>query len=375
LPYTAITRGPFRADQVGSLLRPASVVQAWAALERGEIDKAASLQIEDRAVSDLIAKQEAIGLKAPTDGECRRKVWSIDFFEPWNGLETISVDRGDRFKGLAATRRNDVRIVGRLSFPKEHPMLDGFRYLKAHTRGVAKMTIPSPAVFHFSRGHDAILGAGVYSNIDTFFSDLVETYRGALKTFYDAGCRYLQFDDTTWALLCSEEQRAKARARGDDPDKLPGIYAEIINAVIKDRPNDLSITNHACRGNFRSSFIASGGYEPIANVLLGQVDYDGYFLEYDTDRAGGFEPLRFLPKGHKRVVLGLFTSKTGRIEDANTIKRRIDDAARFAPLDQLCLSPQCGFASTHEGNLLSEQEQWAKLQLIVDIATEVWGSA
>jgi 5-methyltetrahydropteroyltriglutamate--homocysteine methyltransferase len=374
LPHRSTRRGPFRADQVGSLLRPASVVQARAALERGEIDEAALHQIEDRAVSDLIAKQEAIGLKAPTDGECRRKVWNIDFFEPFIGVETFSVDRGTRFKGAEPSRRNEVRITGRLGFPDHHPMLDGFRYLKAHTKGVAKMTIPSPAVFHFSRGRNAIIG-DVYSNMDTFFSDLVDSYRGALKAFYDAGCRYLQFDDTTWALLCSEEQRSKARDRGDDPEKLPALYAEIINAVIKDRPDDLCVTNHACRGNFRSHWIASGGYEPIAEILLGQVDYDGYFLEYDTDRAGGFEPLRFLPKGHKRVVIGLVTSKSGQIEDTGAIKHRIDDAARFVALDQLCLSPQCGFASTHEGNLLSEEEQWAKLQLIVDIAADVWSDA
>jgi 5-methyltetrahydropteroyltriglutamate--homocysteine methyltransferase len=371
---TALDRGPFRADQVGSLLRPASVAEARGRLERGEISKVALREAEDAAIIELIAKQEAIGLRAPTDGECRRKVWSIDFFEPLEGVEVISIDRGARFKGLTSSVRNDVRIVGRLGFPDDHPMLDGFRFQNAHSKGVAKLTVPSPAVFHFSRGREAVIGP-VYRDYDAFFADVIALYRKAVKAFYDAGCRYLQFDDTTWAMLCDAEQREKARSRGDDPDRLPQLYAEVINAIIHDRPADLSITNHACRGNFRSTFIASGGYEPIAETLLGEIGYDGYFLEYDTDRAGGFEPLRFLPKGRKRVVLGLVTSKFGTLEQAGDIKRRIEDAARFVALDQLCLSPQCGFASTLAGNLLAEEEQWAKLALIVEIAREVWGSA
>jgi 5-methyltetrahydropteroyltriglutamate--homocysteine methyltransferase len=370
----ASERGPFRADQVGSLLRPAPVVEARARRERGDITDAAFRAIEDAEVIKLIRRQEAIGLKAPTDGECRRRLWNIDFFERLEGMETFVVDRGSRFQGLPPTTRNEVRIAGRLGFPDEHPMLDAFRFLKEHTSGVAKMTIPGPAVFHFSRGRKAIVG-DVYRDYDSFFADLVSTYRKALKAFYDAGCRYLQFDDTTWALLCSEEQREKSRERGDDPAKLPEIYAEVINAIIHDRPADLAVTTHACRGNFRSAFIASGGYEPIAETLLGKIGYDGYFLEYDTDRAGGFEPLRFLPKGRKRVVLGLVTSKFGTLEQPGDIKKRIEDATQFVALDQLCLSPQCGFASTHEGNILSEDEQWKKLEMIVGIAREVWGSA
>jgi 5-methyltetrahydropteroyltriglutamate--homocysteine methyltransferase len=251
-------------------------------------------------------------------------------------------------------------------------MLDHFRFLKERTRVTPKMTIPAPAVLHFRIGDG--IDRKVYPDDQEFFDDLGEAYRKAVQAFYDAGCRYLQFDDTVWAYLCSADERKKARERGLDPDRLPRTYAKVINAAIKGRPADLKMTTHVCRGNFRSSWISEGGYEPVAEVLLGDLDYDGYFLEYDTDRAGGVEPLRFLPKGKKRVVLGLITSKTGALEEKDAIKRRIDEAAKYADLDQLCLSPQCGFASTEEGNVLTEAEQWAKLRLIVEIAGEVWGS-
>jgi 5-methyltetrahydropteroyltriglutamate--homocysteine methyltransferase len=367
------TQAPFRADQVGSLLRPLAVVEARARLQRGEISAAEFREIEDAAIIGLIAKQESIGLKAPTDGECRRRVWSIDFFEPFIGMETFSVERGARFKEAAPSSRNEVRITGRLAFPDNHPMLADFRFHQAHTKGHAKMTIPGPAMLHFTRGEQSVAD-GIYPDIDAFWVDVIATYRKALKAFYDAGCRYIQLDDVVWALLCSQPQREQARARGDDPDRLPATYARVTNAILADRPADLSVTTHACRGNFRSSWSATGGYEPIAERLLGGVDYNGYFLEYDTDRAGGFEPLRFLPKGKKRVVLGLVTSKFGTLESADDIKRRIEEASRFADIDQLCLSPQCGFASTHEGNLISEEEQWTKLRLVVDIARDVWGA-
>jgi 5-methyltetrahydropteroyltriglutamate--homocysteine methyltransferase len=224
---------------------------------------------------------------------------------------------------------------------------------------------------HF-RGGRAVISKDVYPEMGAYFDDLGKLYGKAIKAFYDAGCRYLQLDDTVWAYLCSEKEKQGARARGEDADKLAGIYAGVINAALKSKPADMTITTHVCRGNFRSTWISEGGYEPVAELLLGGVDYDGYFLEYDNDRSGGLEPLRFLPKGKKRVVVGLVTSKSGDLEKKDDIKRRLDEAGKYAPIDQLCLSPQCGFASTEEGNVLTEDQQWAKLRMIVDISNEVW---
>jgi 5-methyltetrahydropteroyltriglutamate--homocysteine methyltransferase len=265
-------------------------------------------------------------------------------------------------------------VTGKVDFPADHPMLDHFKFLKARTKAVPKMTIPSPSVLHY-RGGRAAISKQAYPDLALFFDDLAKAYRKAVRAFYDAGCRYLQLDDTIWAYLCSEDQRQKARARGEDLEKLPAIYARTINAAIADRPPDMTVTTHVCRGNFRSTWISEGGYEPVAEILLGGLGYDGYFLEYDTARAGGFEPLRFLPKGKKIVVLGLVTSKSGTLEEKDDIKRRIEEATKYASLDQFCLSPQCGFASTEEGNILAEEEEWAKLRMIVELADEVWGSA
>ena len=251
-------------------------------------------------------------------------------------------------------------------------MLDHFKFLKAHTRVTPKMCIPAPPVLHFRLPKDGI-PKNVYPDMDGFFHDLGQTYKKAVKAFYDAGCRYLQFDDTVWAYLCSQDEMQAARDRMPMADNLPQIYQDVINAALAAKPADMTITTHVCRGNFRSTWVSEGGYEPVAERLFGAVNYDGYFLEYDTDRAGGFEPLRFLPKGNKTVVLGLVTSKSGTLEKKDDIKRRIDEAAKFAPLEQFCLSPQCGFASTEEGNVLAEEQQWAKLRMIVDIAKEVWG--
>jgi 5-methyltetrahydropteroyltriglutamate--homocysteine methyltransferase len=251
-------------------------------------------------------------------------------------------------------------------------MLEHFKFLKAHTRVTPKMTIPSPTVMHF-RLEPGAVAKSAYASRDDIFDDLAIAYQKAVKAFYAAGCRYLQFDDTAWAYLCSQDELRKAKERGLDVDHLQDTYTRCINKALEGKPADMVITTHVCRGNFRSTFISSGGYEPVAESLLAKCNYDGYFLEYDTDRAGGFEPLRFLPKGKKIVVLGLITSKTGRLEPRDEIKRRIEEATKFAPLDQFCLSPQCGFASTEEGNTLAEDEQWAKLRLVVDIANEVWG--
>jgi 5-methyltetrahydropteroyltriglutamate--homocysteine methyltransferase len=364
------TKPPFRVDHVGSLLRPPALKEARARRERGEITLAQLAAVEDREIGQVIRKQEEVGLSAATDGEFRRSWWHFDFLKGLDGVEGYITSQGIQFQGVQ-TKAEGVRITGKLGF-SGHPMLDHFRFLKAHTRIEPKMTIPSPSVLHF-RGGRAGISQAVYPDLDVFFADLATTYGKAVRAFADAGCRYLQLDDTVWAYLCSEEQRAQALQRGDDPTRLPEIYARVINAAIAGRPDDMVITTHVCRGNFRSTWISEGGYEPVAETFLDGVNVDGYFLEYDTERAGGFEPLRFLPRGKKLVVLGLVTSKSGTLEKKDDVKRRIDEAARFVDLDQLCLSPQCGFASTEEGNVLTEDQQWAKLRMIAEIAREVWG--
>jgi 5-methyltetrahydropteroyltriglutamate--homocysteine methyltransferase len=368
------TKAPFRADEVGSLLRPASIKDARAKLEKGEITADDLRKVEDLEIEKVVHRQASTGLKLATDGEFRRSWWHFDFLAKLTGCELYHPDTGIQFAGVE-TRHDSVRVTAKIDFPDDHPMLAHFKFLKKHAdaAGVtAKMTIPSPAVLHFRGGRKAI-SKEVYPEIEVFFEDLGKTYRKAVKAFYDAGCRYLQFDDTVWAYLCSEDELAKVRARGEDADNLQQIYSRIINYAIAERPSDMVITTHVCRGNFRSTWISSGGYEPVAETLLAGTNYDGYFLEYDSDRAGGFEPLRFLPKGHKVVVVGVITSKFGELEKKEDIEARLKEAAKFAPLEQLAVSPQCGFASTEEGNILSEDEQWAKLKLAVDVANEMWG--
>jgi 5-methyltetrahydropteroyltriglutamate--homocysteine methyltransferase len=363
------TKAPFRADHVGSFLRPAALKEARAKREQGAITAAELKVVEDREIEKIIKKQEEIGLKLATDGEFRRSWWHFDFLGMLDGVELYESDQGIQFRGVQ-TKAQSLRIVGKVGF-SNHPMLEHFKFLKAHTSVLPKMTIPAPPVLHFRLAKDGIK-KDVYPDLDGFFHDLGQAYKQAVKGFYDAGCRYLQFDDTVWAYLCSQEELRKARERMSNVDQLQGIYARVINAALEGKPADMTITTHVCRGNFRSTWISEGGYEPVAETLLGKVNYDGYFLEYDSDRAGGFEPLRFLPKGNKAVVLGLVTSKSGTLEKKDDVKRRIDEAAKFAPLEQFCLSPQCGFASTEEGNVLAEEEQWAKLRMIKELADEVW---
>ena len=362
---------PFRADHVGSLLRPLSLKKARLRFAAGEIDADRLRAAEDEAIADAIRKQEAIGLMAVTDGEFRRAWWHFDFLEGLDGVAGFEPDHGIQFHGIT-TKARAVAVTGRLGFSTS-PFLDHFRFTAAHTSRRAKQTIPSPSVLHF-RGGRRLISELVYPDLDPFFADLAAAYKKAIRAFYDAGCRYLQLDDTVWGYLCSASEREKTRERGDDPAPLPGIYASVINAALADKPADMRVTMHICRGNFRSTWISEGGYEPVAEILFNNVNVDGYFLEYDSDRAGGFEPLRFVPAGNKRIVLGLVTSKTGPLETQDAIKRRIDQAMKYVALDQLCLSPQCGFASTEEGNLLSEDEQWAKLRLVVETAQEVWGT-
>jgi len=367
---TQHTTPPFRADHVGSLLRPAAIKEARAKRERNEITAEALRAVEDREIENAIKKQERIGLKLATDGEFRRSWWHFDFFRGLHGVTFYTTDHGIQFHGVQ-TKAETIKIDGKVAFVG-HPMLDHFKFLKAHARVTPKMTIPAPSTLHFRQGRAAI-SKDVYPDLDAFFDDLAKAYRAAIRAFYDAGCRYLQLDDTAWAMLCDPNERAQSKKRGDDPDSLPKRYARLANAALEGKPADMAITMHSCRGNFRSTFIASGGYEFVAEQLLGHTNFDGYFLEYDSDRAGGFEPLRFFRKGKQQLVLGLVTSKTGKLENKDEIKRRIDEAAKYVALDQLCLSPQCGFASTEEGNILAEDEQWAKLQMIVEIAGDVWG--
>src|SRR3981081_2355898 len=368
------TKPPFRADKVGSLLRPQKIKEARAKLEKGAISADDLRKIEDTEIEKVVHKQSSLGLKLATDGESRRSCCHFAFLAKLTGCELYHPDTGIQFAGVE-TRHDSVRVIGKLDFPDNHPMLTHFAFLKKHCAAAhvtPKMTIPSPAVLHFRGGRKAI-SQEVYPDLDAFFEDLAKTYRKAVKAFYDAGCRYLQFDDTVWAYLCSQDELRKARERGDNLDGLQEIYARVINYAIAQRPADMTVTTHVCRGNFRSTWISSGGYEPVAETLLARTNYDGYFLEYDSERGGGFEPLRFLPKGHKVVVLGVVTSKFGELEKKEDIKRRLQEAAKFAPLEQLAVSPQCGFASTEEGNILSEEEQWAKLKLAVDVAQEMWG--
>jgi 5-methyltetrahydropteroyltriglutamate--homocysteine methyltransferase len=363
---------PFRADHVGSLLRTVSLKEARAKRASREIGADAFKAIEDREIESVIRKQEELGLQAVTDGEFRRISWNFDFLERLDNVESYAGERKIKFaSGGPQPRAIVLRVIGKLGGYKPHPMVEHFKFLKEHTRQTAKVTIPSPSSLHFRYGRDAVPEA-IYPSMKDFYGDLGQSYRKAVRAFADAGCRYLQLDEVNLAYLCDPALRAHVAERGEDPAALPKIYAGMINTAISDIPRDMTITMHLCRGNFRSSFAASGGYEPVAEVLFNTIEVDGYFMEYDTDRAGGFEPLRFLPKG-KSVVLGLVTSKSGKLESRDEIRRRIDQAAEFVPLDQLCLSPQCGFASTEEGNVLSEEEQWAKLRLVVKIAQEVWG--
>jgi 5-methyltetrahydropteroyltriglutamate--homocysteine methyltransferase len=364
------TLPPFRADHVGSLLRAPELKVARAQCESGEITAEDLRAIEDSAIQALIAKQAEIGLQSATDGEFRRAMWHFDFLEKLDGCDPYTPSGGIAFKGTA-TKPKGVRVIGKIGFTS-HPMIDHFRFLQEHvTAATPKMTIPSPSVLHFRGGRGAI-SAAVYPDLQEFYDDLGAAYNGAVHAFAAAGCRYLQLDETNVAYLCDPDQRQMVRDRGEDPDSLPAVYARMLNRAIEGRPADMRITMHLCRGNFQSSWIAQGGYEPVAEILFNGINVDGYFMEYDTDRAGGFEPLRFVPKG-KTVVLGLVSSKTGDLESKDEIKRRIDRASRFVDVDQLCLSPQCGFASTEEGNLLTHDQQWAKLAGIVEIADEVWG--
>ena len=369
------TKPPFRADHVGSLLRPAALKQARAKRERGEITAEELKTIEDREIEAVIRKQEEAGLRSVTDGEFRRAFWNYDFLGQLDGVEAYLGERKIKFQG-PQPKPMMLRVIGKLGGYRAHPMIEHFKFVAAHAKATTnkatpKMTMPSPSSLHFRYGRDAV-PVEIYPDMDDFYRDLGEGYRKALRAFSDAGCRYLQLDEVNFTYLCDPKLRAFVANRGEDPETLPHVYARMINAALSDVAPDVTRAMHLCRGNFQSTFVASGGYEPVAEILFNEINIDAYFMEYDSDRAGGFAPLRFVPKG-KMVVLGLVTSKSGTLESKDELKRRIDQAARYIDLDQLCLSPQCGFASTEEGNILAEDEQWAKLRRIVEVADEVWG--
>jgi 5-methyltetrahydropteroyltriglutamate--homocysteine methyltransferase len=363
------TKPPFRADHVGSLLRPAALKQARERRAKGEIAAAELKAIEDREIESAIRKQEAAGLQSITDGEFRRSWWHLDFLWGLDGVERHVMDAGITFAAVT-TRNEGVKVTGKLGF-SNHPMLEHFKFLQAHTKRTPKMTIPAPSAL-YGRPNQTPIDKSIYPTLDKFFADLGEAYKKAVRAFADAGCRYLQLDEVFIAMLCDPHYRQQMKDRGDDPDALGPLYGDLINTAISDIPPDMTVTMHLCRGNYKSTYMGTGGYEAEQEVLFDRIKVHGYFMEYDTARAGGFEPLRRLQKG-RLAVLGLVTTKSGSLESKDAIKRRIEEASRFTDLDQLCLSPQCGFASTEEGNILAEDEQWAKLKMIGEVAREVWG--
>ncbi len=364
-----MNRLPSRADHVGSLLRPAELQAARAQHATGVLSDAALRRVEDRCIQDVIHMQEAVGMQAVTDGEYRRAFWHYDFLAGLDGVAMAEIDAPVQFSAAQQLKAIGPMVTGQLDYSHDH-MVDHFEFLKGHTQVTPKQSIPSPTALHYRGGRQAISTA-VYPDIDMFFNDLGLAYQKAIAAFSRAGCTYLQLDEVYLAYLCDPKQHDELHARGEDPNALLRAYPELINLALADRPAGMTLAMHLCRGNFRSSWIAQGGYEPVADTLFNTIDIDVYFMEYDSDRAGGFEPLRFLP-GNKMVVLGLVTSKSGDPEDKDTLKRRIDAAAQYAPLEQLALSPQCGFASTEEGNTLTRDQQRAKLELVVEVAAEVW---
>ena len=367
---------PFRADHVGSFLRPAYLLQARAQKAKGEITPAQLRAVEDRAITEIVQFQHDCGLQSITDGEFRRTYFHLDFLDQLGGVRTdipVTVKRADGSEELAPPV---IKVTGKVRHVKDIQRAD-FEYLKSQVELHAplctpKVTIPSPTMLHF-RGGRAGISREAYPELEPlFYDDVARAYADELQSLFDAGCRYVQMDDTNMAYLCDEKMREAARQRGDDPNELPHRYAHFINRVVAQKPPGMLLAVHLCRGNFKSTHAASGNYEPVAEALLAEMDLDAYFLEYDDERSGDFRPLRFLAKG-KIVVLGLVTTKFGAMESKDDLKRRIDEAARYVPLDQLCLSPQCGFSSTVHGNDIAVEAQRAKLRLVIETAQEVWG--
>ncbi|KAJ7446756.1 hypothetical protein FB451DRAFT_1103828 [Mycena latifolia] len=363
-----------RADHVGSFLRPGAVHEARRAFKKGALDAAGLRAVEDAEIPELVKQERAVGIKSISDGEFRREYFHLDFIEHIEGIKiTKNTLTGEKDEATVPT----ISVVGKLKHVKPIQLAD-YLFLQeridASKQEVVKVAIPSPTMVHFRGGRSSI-DLAAYPNLDEFFEDLAAVYRQEIKILADAGCKYLQLDDTNLAYLCDLKMREAAAGRGEDLNTLPRQYAQLINSALRDRPAGMTVGIHLCRGNFRSRHFAEGGYEPIAQVLFELLDVDVYFLEFDTERAGTFEPLRFLPKGEKVVVLGLVSSKVPQLESKEYIKARIAEAAKFAPLEQLALSPQCGFSSTVHGNEITIADQWAKMKLVNEIAAEVWGSA
>jgi 5-methyltetrahydropteroyltriglutamate--homocysteine methyltransferase len=368
------TSPPFRADHVGSLLRPPRLLRARDDFAAGLITAAELRAVEDQEIAAAIKMQEQAGLQSATDGEFRRATWHMDFIYALGGVSKAPGNMAVKFRnadGEIEFTPASIRIDGKIRV-EDTIFADAFMFLKDHvTTAVPKLTIPSPNMVHY-RGGPASVDPAVYPDMEGFWADLAAAYADEVRRLGTLGCTYLQFDDTSLAYLNDPAQRAEINQRGEDAEHLHLRYISQINAAVKDRPAGMAVTTHMCRGNFRSSWVASGGYDFVAEALFSELNVDGFFLEYDDERSGGFEPLRFVPKG-KMVVLGLVTTKRPELESADDIKRRIDQAAKFVPLDQICLSGQCGFSSTVEGNALTRDEQLAKLRLIVDVARDVWG--
>ena len=363
---------PFRADHVGSLLRPPALLAARDRYFNGEISAEELRSVEDEAIAEVIRKQEAVGLRSVTDGEFRRTYFHIDFLEQ---LQGVTVSGGIKVKFRSKEGEVDfapprLSVTGKLRHVKDIQR-DDFEFVQSHTNQTPKMTIPSPTMVHFRGGRKAI-DIEAYPDLDQFFEDLAQCYREEIDSLYQAGSRYIQMDDTNLAYLCDPQIREDARQRGEDPNELPRTYAQLINSVIDGRPDDLTISVHLCRGNFRSAWVAEGSYEPVAEILFNEMNVDAYFLEYDDERSGDFAPLRFVP-ADKTVVLGLVTTKVGELEPQQELIERVREAAHYIPLENMCLSPQCGFSSTVHGNEITHDEQWRKLELVVNTAREIWG--
>ena len=370
-------RPPYRADIVGSFLRPTDLAKARAAYAKGKLTRDELTAVEDQAITRLVQKEVDNGLTAVTDGEFRRAFWHLDFIAALKGIRHVKAEAWSvHFEGHQP-KAETVVIEDRLAFPADHPFLEAFdRVKKIAGSTPVKYTIPSPSMLHLIccvRAMDYAPIEAYANNEALLLDDLTQTWTDAMLALYARGCRYLQFDDTSWGEFCSEEKRAAYAARGIDVDQVARNYVKVLNKVLAAKPADLTVTMHICRGNFRSTWFSSGGYEPVAEILFANCLVDAFFLEYDSDRAGGFEPLRFIKD--QTVVLGLVTSKFPELEDKDAIKARIKEASKYVPLEQLCLSPQCGFSSTEEGNLMTEEEQWAKVRLVVEVAKEVWQDA
>jgi 5-methyltetrahydropteroyltriglutamate--homocysteine methyltransferase len=369
------TRPPFRADHVGSLLRPPQLLQARADFADGRLDADGLREAEDEAIREIVAIQEGVGLQSATDGEFRRESWHMDFIYQLDGITKEPGEIKIKFhneQGDIEFTPAALHVDGKLGV-SETIFGDALSFLQsAVTKNVPKLTIPSPSMVHY-RGGKAAIDPRVYPDLDSFWADLVLAYRDEVRRLGELGCTYLQFDDTSLAYMNDPHQREYIGSIGGDPEHQHLDYIRHINEALSERPEAMSITTHACRGNFRSAWAAEGGWDFVAEALLNDLQVDGFFMEWDDERSGGFEPLRFLPKGQKQVVLGLVTTKQGELESKDDLKRRIEEASKYAPIEQLCLSPQCGFSSTVEGNELTQEQQWAKLRLIVELAEEVWG--